>query len=173
MTKSLSRSLSIRNGRLFIEDCDVAELAERFGTPLFLVSERHLIENLHEYQEAFSTHWPEGEFRVMAAIKANPNTAIRRILTREGAGCDTFGRGELELALRGGVDPHDLAVNGSMKSPDLIARAIEIGCHIILDSPIELDYCEEEAAKQHKTAQVLLRVKPWLGNRASEASRTA
>lgn len=164
MTETLSRSLSIRDGRLFIEECDVAELAERFGTPLFVVSEKHLVENLREYQQAFTEHWPEGEFRVMAAIKANPNTAIRRILTREGAGCDTFGRGELELALRGGVDPHDLAVNGSIKSRDVIARAIEVGCHIILDSPIELDYCEEEAARQGKTAQVLLRVKPWLGD---------
>ena len=164
MTETLSRSLSIRDGRLFIEDCDVAELAEEFGTPLFVVSENHLVENLRDYQEAFTKHWPEGTFRVMAAIKANPNTAVRRILTREGAGCDTFGRGELELALRGGVDPHDLAVNGSIKSRDVIARAIEIGCHIILDSPIELDYCEEEAAKQGATAQVLLRVKPWLGD---------
>ena len=163
MTETLSRSLSIRDGRLFIEECDVAELAERFGTPLFVVSENHLVENLRDYEEAFSKHWPEGEFRVMAAIKANPNTAIRRILTREGAGCDTFGRGELELALRGGVNPQDLAVNGSIKSRDVIARAIEVGCHIILDSPIELDYCEEEAARQGKTAQVLLRVKPWLG----------
>ena len=63
-----------------------AELAERFGTPLFVVSENHLVANLREYQEAFTKHWPEGTFRVMAAIKANPNTAVRRILTREGAG---------------------------------------------------------------------------------------
>ena len=96
MAGTLSRSLSIRDGRLFVEDCDVADLAQRFGTPLFVVSERHLVENLREYQDAFQRHWPEGRFRVMAAIKANPNTAIRRILTREGAGCDTFGRGELE-----------------------------------------------------------------------------
>ena len=45
----------------------------------------------------------------MAAIKANPNTAVRRILTREGAGCDTFGMGELELAVRAGVPPEHLA----------------------------------------------------------------
>jgi diaminopimelate decarboxylase len=162
MTETLSRSLSIRDGRLFIEDCDVADLAAEFGTPLFVVSENHLVQNLRDYQVAFTRHWPEGRFRVMAAIKANPNTAVRRILTREGAGCDTFGRGELELALHGGVDPHDLAVNGSIKSPELIARAIAVGCHVILDSPIELEYCEQEAVKQGTTAQVLLRVKPWL-----------
>ena len=42
MTTQLSESLSIREGRLFIEDCDVADLAEEFGTPLFIVSEQHL-----------------------------------------------------------------------------------------------------------------------------------
>ena len=162
MTTQLSESLSIRAGRLFIEDRDVTELAEEFGTPLFIVSEQHLVSNLHKYQEAFTRYWPEGPVRIMAAIKANPNTAIRRILTREGAGCDTFGMGELELALRGGVDPHDLAVNGSIKSRELIGRAIEVGCHVVLDSPIELEYCQEEAERQGKVVPVLLRVKPWL-----------
>jgi diaminopimelate decarboxylase len=162
MTTQLSESLSIRDGRLFMEECDVAELAEEFGTPLFIVSEEHLVSNLRSYQEAFETHWPEGSVRIMAAIKANPNTAIRRILTREGAGCDTFGMGELELALRGGVDPHDLAVNGSIKSREVIRRAVEVGCHVILDSPIELEYCQEEAEKAGRTVPVLLRVKPYL-----------
>ena len=74
MTTQLSESLSIREGRLFIEDRDVADLAEEFGTPLFIVSEQHLVSNLHEYQEAFSRHWPEGPVRIMAAIKATHDT---------------------------------------------------------------------------------------------------
>ena len=89
--------LSVRNGRLFVEDCDTVELAEKFGTPLFVVSEALLVQNARNYQAAFSKHWPEGRARIMAAIKANPITAVRRILTREGIGCDTFGPGELEL----------------------------------------------------------------------------
>ena len=84
--------LSIRNGRLFIEDCDTVELAEKFGTPLFVVSEALLVQNARNYQAAFSKHWPEGRARIMAAIKANPITAVRRILTREGIGCDTMRR---------------------------------------------------------------------------------
>ena len=163
MITQLSESLSIRDGRLFMEERDVAELAEEFGTPLFLISEQHLVSNFRTYQDAFAAHWPEGPVRIMAAIKANPNTAIRRILTREGAGCDTFGMGELELALRGGVDPRDLAVNGSIKSREVIRRAVEVGCHVILDSPIELEYCQQEAEAQGKVVPVLLRVKPWLG----------
>ena len=111
--------LSIRNGHLFVEDCDTVALAEEFGTPLFVVSESHLVENLKRFQSEYERCWPEGPVRIMCAIKANPITAIRRVLTREGAGCDTFGGGELELALRGKVPTDDIAVNGSIKSPEI------------------------------------------------------
>ena len=80
----LNKPLSIRDGHLYIEDCDVTELAKEFGTPLFVVSERMLVENYHNYHDAFAKRWPEGRVRVMGAIKANPVTAIRRVLTREG-----------------------------------------------------------------------------------------
>ena len=107
-----------------------------------MVSEALLVQNARNYQTAFSKHWPEGRARIMAACKANPITAIRRILTREGIGCDTFGPGELELALRGGVPHEDIAVNGSIKNPAIIRKAIENDIHIILDSPVEIDHCE-------------------------------
>jgi len=159
---TLNDPLSIRDGHLFIEDCDTVELARQFGTPLFVVSERRLVANYHRYHDAFASCWLEGEVRVMGAIKANPVTAIRRILTREGCGCDTFGFGELEVALRGGVPPQDIAVNGSIKSPEIIRKAISLGIHIILDSPRELDYCEREAQALGKKADIILRLKPHL-----------
>ncbi|MEX0343285.1 MAG: hypothetical protein AB3N20_00070 [Rhizobiaceae bacterium] len=161
-TADIHSPISIRGGRLFIEDCDAAELANRFGTPLFVVSETQLVQNYHNYQDAFERHWPEGRVRTMGAIKANPITAIRKILTREGCGCDTFGHGELELALRGGVAPSDIALNGSIKSPELIGRAIELGVHIVLDSIRELEFCEDEARRLGKKADVVVRLKPWL-----------
>ncbi|MEM6497897.1 MAG: hypothetical protein AAF709_14380 [Pseudomonadota bacterium] len=161
-TADINPPNSIRGGRLFIEDCDVAELANQFGTPLFVVSETQLVNNVRTYQQAFDKHWPEGRVRIMAAIKSNPVTAIRRILTREGCGCDTFGNGELELALLGGVPPEDIALNGSIKSPEIIAKAIDLGIHIVLDSKRELEFCEQEAARLGKRADVVLRLKPWL-----------
>ena len=156
--------LSIRDGHLFVEGCDTVDLAEKFGTPLFIVSEKRLVDNYRRYQEAFSKHWPEGRARIMGAIKANPVTAIRRVLTREGCGCDTFGKGELELALRGDVPHEDIAVNGSIKSPDIIRRAIDLDIHIILDNQYELDYCIEQAEQLGKKASVLLRLKPFLAD---------
>ena len=59
--------------------------------------------------------------------------------------------------------PHeDIAVNGSIKNPAIIRKAIENDIHIILDSPVEIDYCEAEARAVGKNAQVILRVKPFL-----------
>ena len=153
---------SVRDGRLFIEECDVTKLAEEFGTPLFVVSESHLIRNFRAFQDNFQKYWPEGRVRVMAAVKANPTVAVRRALSREGVGCDTFGQGELETAIRGGVPYEDIAVNGSIKSREIIRKAIDLGIHVILDNKKELPMCAEEAKALGKIAQVLLRVKPYL-----------
>src|SRR5210317_447053 len=160
--KQISESLSVRDSRLFIEECDVASLAEQFGTPLFVISESHLRSNLRRYKTAFKQHWPEGQVRIMPAIKASPILAVRRVLSDEGCGCDVFGPGELECALRGGVDPSVISVNGSIKDRSIIRRAIEVGARVVLDSPKELELCEEEAARLNKVARVMFRIKPFM-----------
>ncbi len=159
---NLNPLLSIRDGHLFIEDMDTVKIAEEFGTPLFVVSENILVNNYKAFRDNFQKHYPEGRIRVMAAVKANPTVAVRRVLTREGCGCDTFGFGELETALRGGVPYEDIAVNGSIKTPDIIKKAVDLGIHIILDNKDELAICQEEAEKLGKEAHVLLRIKPYM-----------
>ena len=162
ITEKVLDPLSIRDGRLFIEGCDAADLAKKFGTPLFVVSEAKLVENAKSYKNSFERNWPEGPVKVMAAVKACPVTAVRRVLTREGICCDTFGFGELECALRGGVAPENIAVNGSVKGRDIIRKAIDLGCYIVLDNPTELTYCQEEAKSLGKRAKAVIRMKPYL-----------
>lgn len=157
-----SNTLSIKGGQLYIENCSTVELAEKFGTPLFVLSEQHLRQNLRKYQRAFEAHWPEGNVRIMPAIKANPTIAVRRILTEEGAGCDVFGPGELECALRGGVPAEMISVNGSIKDRSIIKKAIELGARIVLDSPKELEICNQVGEELNKTARIMLRLKPYL-----------
>ncbi len=119
--------LSVRLGRLFVEGCDAAELARRFGTPLHVFSENQLRRNARRFREAFATRRPEGQVNVLPSIKANFTLAMRRILTQEGMGCDTFGSSELEAALRCGVRPELISVNGSVKDRALIERAVGVG----------------------------------------------
>ncbi len=161
VTDELLRSpLRIRGERLYFEGCDTVALAEQFGTPLYVVSESHLRKNVRRWQSTFEQHWGNGPVRLYPSLKANPVIAVRRVLTEENTGCDIFGPGELECAIRAGVSGEDLSVNGSIKSRALIRKALEHGARIILDSPRELDLCEEEAAKLGITARVLLRLKP-------------
>jgi len=126
--------LSIRDGRLFVDDCAVADLAQRFGTPLYVISEDHLRRNARRFADAFSKRWPEGPVHVLPSIKANFTLALRHILTAEGAGCDTFGPAELEAALRTGVPPRLISVNGSVKEVGVIERAVAAGARLTLDS---------------------------------------
>jgi diaminopimelate decarboxylase len=152
--------LSLRGEHLFIEDCDTVGLAEQFGTPLYVVSESQLRHNVRHWQTTFEEHWRAGPVRLYPSLKANPVVAIRRVLSDEDTGCDIFGPGELECAIRAGVTGEDLSVNGSIKDRALIRKALEHGARIILDSPREIELCEQEAADLGTVAKVLLRLKP-------------
>ena len=156
----LREPLSLRGERLYIEDCDTVALAEQFGTPLYVVSESQLRNNVRRWRSTFEEFWPAGPVRLYPSLKANPIIAIHRILTAEKTGCDIFGPGELECAIRAGVAGDDLSVNGSIKDRGLVRKALEHGARIILDSPRELDLCEQEAASLGTTADVLFRLKP-------------
>ena len=77
------------------------------------MSEDQLRRNVRAFQAEFRRGWPDGQVVVMPSIKANYGLALRRILTEEGAGCDTFGAGELQAALSTGVPPDLISFNGS------------------------------------------------------------
>ncbi len=156
----LDGCLSIRGGQLFVEGCDAVELARTFGTPIYVVSENQLRRNARRIREAFASRWPEGEVNVLASIKANFSLALRRILTQEGLGCDTFGPGELEAALRCGVRPALISVNGSIKDAALIERAVDAGARVTLDSVREVELVRDVARRLDKRATVRFRLRP-------------
>jgi diaminopimelate decarboxylase len=153
--------LSVRAGRLWIEGCDAVELAERFGTPIYVVSENQLRRSARRLVRAFSDRWPGG-VRVLPSIKANNVLALRRILTSEGLGCDTFGLGELWAALACGVPPALISVNGTGKPAELIEKAVAAGCRITLDSPREFDLALAAARRLGQPARLRVRIRPGL-----------
>jgi diaminopimelate decarboxylase len=150
----------VRNGVLFIEGCASTKLAERFGTPIYVMSEDQVRRNFRTFLAEFQRGWPDGRVVVMPSIKANYGLALRRILTEEGAGCDTFGPAELHAALSTGVPPDLISFNGSSKTEALLVRAITAGARITLDSVREVDVVIAAAERTGKTAKVRLRVRP-------------
>jgi diaminopimelate decarboxylase len=157
---AIDECLSVRNGRLFIEDCDADALARQFGTPVTVISEAQLRRNARRYRQEFGGRWPEGTVVVLASIKANFALATRWILSHEGIGCDAFGAGELYAALHGGVPPELLSVNGAIKSRELLETAVEAGARITLDSAAELELVRQAAAALGRQATVRFRLRP-------------
>jgi diaminopimelate decarboxylase len=152
--------LSISDGRLRMEECDAVELARRFGTPVYIVSEDQLRRNARRIAAAFVANWPEGEVALLPSLKANLSLALRRVLNSEGLGCDTFGPGELHAALASGIEPARISVNGSVKDAALVTRAVDAGARVTLDSAAELDLAAAAAQATGHTARIRLRLRP-------------
>jgi diaminopimelate decarboxylase len=158
----LDECLSVGDGRLFVEGCDAGALADRFGTPLYVVSEDQLRRRARSFGSAFGAAWPHGPVRVLPSIKANYALALRAVLSDEGLGCDAFGAGELEAALRAGTPPALISLNGSSKDRALIERAVALGVRVTADSVTELRVASEVAERLGRSAVVRVRVRPEL-----------
>lgn len=156
--------LSVRGGRLFIDEVAASDLVRRFGSPLFVYSEAQLRANVRRIREAFARGWPDGPVDVLPAFKANPMLATRQILTDEGAGADIYSPEELEGALRTGVDPALVSVNGGGKSRDHLKRCVEAGVRITVEDVHEIDLIQEVAAELGTVAKIRFRVKPAFPN---------
>ena len=124
------------------------------------MSEDQVRRNFRTFQAEFRRGWPDGPVVVMPSIKANYGLALRRILTEEGAGCDTFGPAELHAALSTGVPPDLISYNGSSKTEALLIRAVTAGARITLDSVREVELVIAAAESTGKKAKVRLRVRP-------------
>ncbi|MFO7558238.1 MAG: SCP2 sterol-binding domain-containing protein [Desulfobacterales bacterium] len=147
------------NGRFMIEDLDCVELAERFGTPLFVTSEGQLRENIRNMKAAFASAYPENDVNVMWAIKSNTTFALRKIMNEEGAGGDCFSPGEIYATFITGADPERFLLTGSDRSDEAFRMAIEIGMRITLDHMDDLFILERLAREFKKKIRVLIRVK--------------
>jgi len=125
------------NGHLWVDGCDCVKLAERYGTPLYVISEGQFRHNFRRFRDAFKSRYPSVE--ILFANKSNNAPAVRHIMNEEGAGGDCFGYEELYLALASGADPAALVLNGSNKTEAELRLAIEAGVAINLDAMDELD----------------------------------
>lgn len=158
--KRLDDCLSIRDGRLYVEERDAVGLVGEFGSPLFVLSEDQIRRNVRRFQQAFQEGWPDGPVKVLPAAKANWIPAVQRILAGEGCGCDVYSPGELSIALGAGFPRELISVNGVPKDRDHIYRCVREGVRLTIDSVEELDVIEAAANELGQTAKVRLRLKP-------------
>jgi len=142
-------------GHLEVGGCDVLELAERFGTPAYVVAEDDLRARARAFIAAFGDY---KDFGVLFASKAFPATAVMRVFAQEGLGCDVASAGELHLALGGGFSPSDLVLHGNARDDVEFELALRCGVGLIaLDG---FDDIERLARLARAPQAVLLRVTP-------------
>ena len=157
MTLPGSPHIAYRAGSLFIEGCAVADLAERFGTPLYAYSHASMLGALAAYQRALAGR----DHLVCYAMKANSNLAVLQAFAQAGCGFDIVSGGELERALAAGADPSKIVFSGLGKTRAEMRRALEVGVMCFnVESEAELSVLAQVATKLGATANVSLRVNP-------------
>ncbi|MGQ0832298.1 MAG: diaminopimelate decarboxylase [Microthrixaceae bacterium] len=154
------------DGRLSIGGCDLHELAERFGTPLFVYDEAHLRARCREAVAAFG----DG---VAYASKAFLCVAMARLAHDEGMLLDVATGGELHVALAAGVPANRLVLHGNNKSLDELRAARQAGVgRIVVDSFDELERLAVLHAEDGLVPKILIRATPGVEAHTHEFVRT-
>jgi len=148
-------------GHLEVGGCDTAELAQRFGTPLYVMDEQCLRAMCRAYRAAFDKRFRES--LVILAAKAFITLAMCRIADQEGLGLDLSSAGELHTGLHTGFPPERIFLHGNNKSAAELEMALDAGVgRIVVDSEAEIELLQRMAAARGATADVLVRVTPGI-----------
>ena len=146
-----------KNNQLMAENLPVKQLAEQFGTPLYIYSKATLERHWHAFDNAFGKH----PHLVCFAVKSNPNIAILNVMAKLGSGFDIVSQGELERVLAAGGDAAKVVFSGVAKSHQEIARALEVNIRCFnVESEAELLRINQIAGEMGKIAPISLRVNP-------------
>jgi len=148
-----------RSGALYCEDVPLQELAQRFGTPLYVYSRRAILDAYGQYQRALSGR----ASLICYAVKANSNLGVLNLLARAGSGFDIVSGGELARVLAAGGAAERTVFSGVGKTEQEIERALraQILCFNV-ESDFELQTISTVAARLRRRAPVSLRVNPQI-----------
>ncbi|MFE6487267.1 diaminopimelate decarboxylase [Streptomyces sp. NPDC057757] len=146
----------------------LADVAERFSTPAYVIDEAGLRARVRRFQQALSANWPLSQ--VVFASKSFPCVAVYRLMAQAGVGVDVAGPGELAAALRAGVDGNSLVVHGNAKTTAEIEHSVAAGAGlIVIDNFGDIDRLERAVADRQ---DVLIRVLPEVRAATYEAVAT-
>jgi diaminopimelate decarboxylase len=153
----MNKYFNYQKGEGFIEGCRISALAEKYGTPLYLYSEKAIRESVQRFQKAFSEIAPI----IRYSCKANSNLHLLKILNDAGCGADVISPGELTLALAAGFTPQSITMEGVGKREDEIEFGLKKGISFFsCESLLELATLNRLSSKQKREITALLRLNP-------------
>ncbi len=149
--------IAYKENILSCEDIPLKELAEEYGTPLYVYSKNQIVENYRSFRDAMV----ETNYLVCYALKANANHSILKIIAAEGAGADVVSAGEIYLALKAGFAPDKIVFAGVGKREDEIEYALNQNIFSFnVESATELQTISRVALRLGKKARIALRINP-------------
>ena len=150
-------ALDYRDGALYMEQVDIAEVVKHYGTPCYVYSKQAIL----DVYQAYTTSFASLKHQICYAVKANSNLAVLGVLAQAGAGFDIVSRGELMRVLAAGGEASRVVFSGVGKTYSDIEYALTqgIGCFNV-ESISELTLINEAATKLDKPAPISLRVNP-------------
>jgi diaminopimelate decarboxylase len=146
-----------RDGELWAEQVRVRDLAERFGTPLYVYSAR----TLARHYRAFDSAMQGLDHLTCFSVKANGNVGLLRLMGRLGAGVDIVSGGELHRALKAGIDPRKIVFSGVGKQEHEIRQALATDILMFnVESAQEMERIGRIAAEMSRVARISIRINP-------------
>lgn len=159
MQSSIINHFEIKNSHLHFDDVDLLQIAEEYGTPVFVFSESRIRENARSVSETFKREY--SNCQIHYALKANSILSILKILKSEGLKCEVSSGGELYKALKAGFKPEDIVFNGPGKRLEELTYAIETGMDCInVDSFYELNLLDKIARELRADVSISIRIVP-------------
>lgn len=159
-------------GEITIAGLSVTQIAKEYQTPVFIFDEADVRKRAKDYVMAFTVD--DIQTTVYYAAKAFITTKIAQWVHQEGLSIDVASAGELEVALRAGIDPSHIIMHGNNKSVSDLQRAVDVGvARIVIDSLIEIERLNAIAARAGIVQQVLLRLTVGVEAHTHEAISTA
>jgi diaminopimelate decarboxylase len=154
-----------REGCLYCEDVDLARMADKFGTPLYVYSAGTILDHYTRLDAALAPL----DHLICYAVKANSNRAILHLLADAGAGFDIVSGGELHRVLAAGGDPAKCTFAGVGKSREEIEYALDQRVYSFnVESEADLEYIDRIAGTKNVRAPVAMRVNPDIDPRTHE-----
>ena len=147
-------------GHLSIGGCNIRDLANQYGTPLYIFDEIDFRETAQEFRNEFGKRWED--ITILYAAKAYLSGPITKIVNQENLGMDVVSGTELAIALKAGMAPKNLYFHGNNKSTDELKEALQTNGsgRIIVDNFHELDLLEKLCKEANLNQSILLRISP-------------
>lgn len=157
--------------RLMVGGCLLSELAQTYGTPLYVIDEATIRASCRAYREALMSAYP-GATLALYASKANSSLAITALVASEGLGLDAVSAGELLTALQGGMPPEKIVLHGNNKSREELALAVQHGVTVVVDNWLDLELLSEIAPGHPSPVRLMVRFTPGIECHTHDYIRT-